>query len=270
MRNNEMTNEAYHANTARIGKSGLDLIAKSPAHYWAKYLDPNREREEPTPALIFGTAVHSAILEPNNFEKLYLALPEINRRTSEGKAEYAALMEHAKANGITFLTSDDRESCLRVRDAVHKHPAARLLLSRGVAEDTLYWEDQQTGAHCKARPDFLSTNTGFVVDVKTTQDASATGFSKSSYGYRYHVQAAWYLDGHMAALGKPAEGFAFIAVEKEPPYAVSVYYVTSEFYELGKVTYLKNLNTYVECLSTNNWPGYSDDFQPLSLPAWAK
>lgn len=265
-----MTNEAYHANTARIGKSGLDLIAKSPAHYWAKYLDPNREREKPTPALLFGTAVHSAILEPHDFSDRYQVFPDVNRRTNAGKAEYEALQEHAKQNNITYLSADDLAACLRIRDAVHKHPAARLLLQSGVAEDTLLWDDQLTGAQCKARPDFLSSNTGYIVDVKTTQDASPSGFSKSAYGYRYHVQAAWYLDGHMASLGKPAEGFAFIAVEKEPPYAVSVYYVTSDFYELGKATYLRDLNKYMECLHANKWPGYSEDFQPINLPAWAK
>lgn len=265
-----MTNEAYHANTARIGKSGLDLIAKSPAHYWARYLDPNREREEPTPALLLGTAVHSAILEPHDFSARYQVFPDINRRTNAGKAEYEALQEHAKLNGIVFLSEKDITTCLRMRDAVHKHPAARLLLAQGIAEDTLLWNDMLTGAQCKARPDFLSTNTGYIVDVKTTQDASTSGFAKSAYNYRYHVQAAWYLDGHMAALERAAEGFAFIAVEKESPYAVSVFYVTPDFYELGKATYLRDLNKYLECLQNNTWPAYSDDFQPINLPAWAK
>lgn len=265
-----MTNEAYHADITRIGKSGLDLISRSPAHYWARYLDPNREREEPTPALILGTAVHSAILEPNDFEARYRTLPEINKRTTAGKAEFEALMEHAKANKLVFLSQYDLDKCRRMRDAVHKHPAAQLLLAKGVAEQTLMWTDEETGAKCKARPDWLSEDTGYIVDVKTTEDASPVGFAKSVYNYRYHVQAPWYLDGHLNSIGHAAEGFAFIAVEKTPPYAVSVYYVTPDVYVLGKKTYLRDLKTYMECLRNNNWPGYSQDFQALQLPAWAK
>ena len=95
-----MTNEAYHGDTTRISKSGLDLIAKSPAHYWSRYLDPNREKKEPTAAMLLGTAVHFAILEPEEFGRRYQVLPEINKRSNAGKAEFEALMEHAKALSI--------------------------------------------------------------------------------------------------------------------------------------------------------------------------
>ncbi len=264
-----MTNEAYHADTTRIGKSGLDLIAKSPSHYWAKYLDPNREKKEPTAAMQLGTAVHHAILEPGEFERRYKILPEINKRTNAGKAEFEALMEHAKTTGLTFLSQEDRDQCLRIRDSVHKHAAAKILLAGGVAEQTLFWDDQRTGAKCKCRPDWLS-DSGYIADIKTTIDASPDDFAKSVYSYRYHVQAPWYLDGYLESTGKPAEGFAFIAVEKEPPYAVAVYYVTKDIYDIGKRTYMRDLDVYMECLKTNQWPGYSQDFQALQLPPWAK
>ena len=267
--NKDMTNEDYHADTTRIGKSGLDLIAKSPAHYWAKYLDPNREKREPTAAMQLGTAVHHAILEPHEFERRYQVMPEINKRTNDGKAEFAALMEHAKANGITFLGEADKTTCLRMRDAVHKHPAASALLVDGEAEKTLFWNDQRTGAKCKCRPDWLSLS-GYIADIKTTADASSAEFAKSVYNYRYHVQAPWYLDGYEQAFGRPADGFAFIAVENEPPYAVAVYYVTQDIYDIGKRTYMRDLDVYMECLRKNQWPGYSQEFQALQLPAWAK
>lgn len=271
-----MTNEAYHADTQRIGKSGLDLIARSPAHYWAKYLDPLRVREEPTPALLLGTAVHTAILEPHEFEKNYFVLddtaicieiggtaPKLTKRYKEWKAD--AMAEHV---GKTLLSADDHVTCLRMRDSVHRHQAAKVLLQDGVAEQTIHWTDPQTNALCKMRPDWDSSNTGYVVDIKTTQDASAAGFGKSVINYRYDVQSAWYMDG-FAAVGKPKDGFAFIAVEKEPPYAVAVYYVTNEIYELGKRKYIKDLQTYAECLKSNSWPAYSEEFQALQIPGWA-
>ena len=37
-----MTNEDYHADTSAISASGLKLFMRSPAHYYAAYLGPNR------------------------------------------------------------------------------------------------------------------------------------------------------------------------------------------------------------------------------------
>ena len=34
-----MTNEDYHADTSAISASGLKLFMRSPAHYYAAYLD---------------------------------------------------------------------------------------------------------------------------------------------------------------------------------------------------------------------------------------
>ena len=55
-----MSNEAYHAYDG-ISKSGLDLIARSPAHY------AYRTASEPTRAMVIGSATHAAILEPEVF-----------------------------------------------------------------------------------------------------------------------------------------------------------------------------------------------------------
>ena len=69
-----ISNAAYHAGDG-ISKSGLDLIARSPLHYFAKYRSPDRERDEPTEAMKLGTAVHSAVLEPESFASDYIVVP---------------------------------------------------------------------------------------------------------------------------------------------------------------------------------------------------
>lgn len=265
-----MSNDDYHNDTSRIGKSGLDEIAKSPAHYYAQYLDPNRVKKDPTEAQLLGTATHYAILEPDLFEKQYLILPDgIDRRTKEGKGLYNYHAELAAANGQTLIKPADFDHCCRMRDAVHAHPAAAVLLESGQSEQALLFEHFQTGADCKMRPDFLSETTKFIVDIKTTTDASPYEFGKSVVNYGYHRQAAFYWDGYGYAMGECPQGFAFIAVEKEPPYAVAVYYADDEVLNLGRASYLKDLQTYVECLKSNVWPAYSDTIQKLQLPAWA-
>jgi exodeoxyribonuclease VIII len=176
------------------------------------------------------------------------------------------------------LTEDVWHQLHGMRDAVLNHPAAGALLR-----------------NCR----------DVVIDLKTTDDASPEGFSKSIANWRYDVQAPYYLDGLREALRQsgdqpPAEGaaelsaywidektgvlcrcrpdfwrgepkhFVFIAVEKKPPYAVGVYVLDEESMALGAAKYRANLNTYAECLANDNWPGYGDKVQTISVPAWSK
>lgn len=260
-----ISNADYHAGPG-ISKSGLDLIAKSPLHYWSAYLDPDRKPREETPAMRLGTAIHAAVLEPDAFKADYLPAPKIDRRTKEGKQVYADLSAMAEDRNMTLLDADEYEACQRIASQVRQHPAARALFANGVAESSVYWTDAETGVLCKCRPDWLMT--AAILDVKSTEDASPSGFARSIVIWRYHVQAAWYLDGLMAATGIKAGAFLFGAFEKKPPYACGFYYADADMVELGRREYRRNLRTYADCLSSGKWPGYSTDIQPITLPAW--
>lgn len=257
-------NTLYHADTSRIGKSGLDLIHKAPAYYWAKYLDPNREREEPTKALRIGSAFHMLLLEGEKFPHRYAIMPEFSGTGMKARKE--EWLEHNA--GKEFITVDEYDGIQRMRDSVMKHPLVPSLLANGEAERKIIWTEPNTGAKCKIKPDWIDRNNDLLVDVKTTADASPTGFGKSCWNYRYHVQAPFYLDGAEHA-GLNASHFVFIAVETTAPYLCAVYYADAEMLEAGRREYLADLRVYLECLRTNTWPGYPTDMKPISLPEWA-
>lgn len=174
------------------------------------------------------------------------------------------------------LSPEAFEQIFAMRDAVMNHQAAFAILH-----------------HVK----------DIIGDLKTTEDASPEGFAKSIANWRYDVQHAYYIDGTRLALeqGKctpPQEGkaelsvywtdpvtgvlcrcrpdfwrgypkhFAFIAVEKKPPYAVGVYVLDSEGVEIGRAQYQHDLRVYAECVRSGVWPGYGDKIQTISLPAW--
>lgn len=174
------------------------------------------------------------------------------------------------------LSPEAFEQIFAMRDAVMNHQAAFAILH-----------------HVK----------DIIGDLKTTEDASPEGFAKSIANWRYDVQHAYYMDGTRLALeqGKctpPHEGkaelsvywtdpvtgvlcrcrpdfwrgypkhFAFIAVEKKPPYAVGVYVLDSEGVEIGRAQYQHDLRVYAECVRTGVWPGYGDKIQTISLPGW--
>jgi exodeoxyribonuclease VIII len=271
---NDTTNAEYHANTKRIGKSGLDLIHQSPAHYYAKYLDPNRVWEEPTPELLMGSLVHTTVLEPHLLMEEYCVAPKVDRRTKIGKEEWDVFQQMNAGKAI--VTQDQWDTSQRIRDAVYKHMAARELLEMpGVVEDVLNWSMPVTLANgksmmvqCKAKPD-KRLNAGVLLDLKTTKDAKPSNFGRSVVNYRYDVQAAWYRAGHQHAVGSDIEAFVFIAVEKEPPFGVSVMYVSEPIFELGATKYAQDLAVYAECLNSNKWPCYPDQILELEIPSWA-
>lgn len=61
-----MLNELYHSHHA-IGASGLKRFLQSPAHYWAEYLDPEREPKDAKHFRI-GRAWHCGVFEPASFD----------------------------------------------------------------------------------------------------------------------------------------------------------------------------------------------------------
>lgn len=78
----DLTDAEYFAHSA-INCSGLKLISsKTPAHF--KY--QQSEQRKPTPAMIIGSAVHCATLEPEAFNERYIVAPKIDKRTKDGKA----------------------------------------------------------------------------------------------------------------------------------------------------------------------------------------
>lgn len=259
-----ISNAEYHGGPG-ISKSGLDLIARSPLHYWSAYLDPNRQPREETDAMKVGTAIHAAVLEPDVFASGYMPAPKIDRRTKEGKQMHADLQAMAEERGAILLDADDYAACQAIAEQVRQHPAARALFASGKAEQSAFWTDAETGVLCKARPDWLMP--GAVLDVKSTEDASPDGFRRSIVSWRYHVQAAWYLDG-LTAIGHDARAFIFGAFEKKPPYAAGFYFADADMIDVGRREYRRCLRVYADCLSADKWPGYSTEIQPITLPAW--
>ena len=275
-----MSNEDYHAH-AGISASGLKLMGKSPLHYWGAYLDPNREPREETPALKLGTAIHTAVLEPMRFADEYVVVPDsaprrptsvqLNaKKPSDDTVAAISWWEKfdADTKGKTVISRDDLATCTAISERLRQHPAAQVLFRDGVAEQSMFWEDPDTGVLCKCRPDWLIHSVA-IVDVKSTQDASPAGFARSVANFEYHVQAAWYLDGvKICTNDRSPSAFIFAAFEKEAPHAVAFYNADPEMIELGRREYRRRLQVYANCLQSNVWPGYPAAITNLSLPAW--
>lgn len=213
-----------------LSASGIKQILRSPAHF-RQAVGPDKAH------LRLGRAVHCAVLTPDIFEEEFAC--------ANGRRN--------KAAEKTELTAAEWSDCIGMRDSVRSSRKARELLAVGVAEWSLMWHESLTP--CKARPDWR-THT-FMVDLKTTQDASPDGFARAVRKYGYHIQAAWYLRGWINLAGDEDMTFIFIAVEKSPPYACGFYALSDALLREGRELCERALVLYDQCVTNDDWPGYS-------------
>lgn len=257
--------ETYHEWDA-ISASKLKKLADCPAMLKYEMDHPQTQ----TDAMRIGSAVHDAILLPDRFAAKYVESPKCDKRTTAGKEAWAAFIaEHA---GKQVLDADDMAICKGIRESLLADETARgLLVGRGGNEVSIVWDHKATGLRCKSRIDRATEyqGTSCHVDIKTTTDANPDAFRWEVRKYRYHLQAAFYLDGCEALRGGKRR-FIFIAVEKMPPYLCSVCELDEDgnsiSIQAGRDLYRPLLEKYQTCRESGVWPSYGG-IHPLTIGA---
>ena len=259
-----MTEKEYRQHPA-ISRSELWHIRESPQKF--KYYKENPP--DPTPSLLFGQVFHKMLLEPVTFDDEFVVAPEVNRRTKDGKQMWEDFVaDHEKQ---TIIPEEMYAKAKEMCEAVKREPLAVKLLN-GEAEVPLFWTDEMTGEDCKCRVDMLNTaySQPIIVDVKTTADASTDSFIRSAINYGYDFQAAMYFNGVAKNIGKKPL-FVFIAVEKEPPYAVNILQADELMLQRGYDLFREYIGIYHDCKVSGNWYGYLgrlNQINNLALPSY--
>jgi len=259
-----LSNKDYHSITEAVSNSQLSRIMKSPALLTAK--------TEPTPALRWGSLVHSIILEPEKFYSEIVVMPD---GLDSGKGAKERVKEFEANNaGKEIITFEENEQLSAILKAVMDDADASNLLGHPArVENSLFWVDSATGVKCRCRPDFWRHD-NIVVDLKTTKDSSAWSFGRSAWDYRYDAQCAFYWDGIEAITGNPPEAFIFIAIEgkEEPHLHIECFNVERDVLSLGRARYRDSLNIYKECQSRGVFPKkhFDTGIKKLTLPKYAQ
>lgn len=245
-----MTNREYREHEGVSRSELFTIISKTPLHY--KY--SLEHKEEPSAAMIFGSAAHKYVLEKKDFFEEYAVAPAVDRRTKEGKEIYNSFV--ADSVGKTVITEADYIKIIEMSEAIDANPFAREFLT-GECEQSFFWTDSETGEICKVRPDCISEVHGkkYIVDYKTTDSCVDGHFEKSARKFGYKMQAGMYREGLFNNTFEDY-GFVFVAQEKAAPYAVRVYICSDEFMEEGCDQFREALAIYADCKKTGNWYGY--------------
>ena len=253
-----MPNEVYHATAEGVSASGLKLVLRSPAHYRFQAAKP------PSRAMEIGTAIHTALLEPERFAEQYVLLKEVaDRRASEYKQ---AVKVHGSEN---VLVSKEADNVAGMQETVLSNPAmSERLQAEGWRELSLFVRDPETGVLIRVRYDLLSVS-GVAVDVKKCQDARPDEFSRAILNYQYDLQAALYTDAFEWATGKPLAAFEFAAIEEQMPHGHKLYQPCETTLQEGRAKYREALDLFAQCERSNDWPALEcNGPEIISLPPW--
>lgn len=204
---------------AALSSSTIKLLLDSPKKY--KYVTEYGSQE--SNALDAGWLFHTAILEPDVFEKQIF----VDVQSKNTKAYKLAKEEHGKV--YTMKQKNDAE---RLADAFLRNEHALQLITDCEFEVPAIGMVQ--GYPFRGKADVLGKG---LVDLKTTSDLKAFPYSARKYGY--DVQVYLYTE----LFNKPYQEFKFAAIDKGS-LDIGIYDVSEEFYLQGKAKVTKALEVF--------------------------
>lgn len=257
-----MPDKTYHAPKDELSSTGAKLLLESPAKFKHQVIDGHRVHRD---AYDLGTAVHTKVLGVGAVA--VTCPPELldksgGMRTAEARAWKAEQVEA----GIPVVSRDELDVIDAMAESVLAHPTARMLFERPGEPEVSVFDDRH-GVKRRGRFDYLPSEGGIAVDLKTSVDASPNGFASSAAKYGYHIQRGHYLD-ILERLGRKVD-MVFVVVEKTAPYLTAVHRLDAQFAEMGEGEALEACTVYRRCMETGEWPGYADEITEIQPPVWS-
>lgn len=269
--------EGVYRRLNRISYSGAKVLLRSAAHYLVDRQTP----KAPTDEQRLGTAFHAELLEPGRLDSMVIEVPDSAPKRPTSVQLNAAKPSPATVSAIEWWRDFDATAGARLQiepadagrlkamlAAVRDHAGAMRLLATGHPEVSLLWHDGRYEVPCKARMDWHRPD-GVIVDVKTTVDASPEGFARQCASLSYHMQVAAYFSGCEHVLNETPAAWAWIAVEKEPPFGVATYTAQPDAVLAGMRLWDTALGRYRDAIDSGTWPCYPQTIEPLPFPQWA-
>lgn len=251
----DISNWQYHNDPEYYALSGsmLARLESSPAHLKSSIAS----KEPPSAEMVFGSAFHTYVLQPENIPK------EIKVQKTVKKADRDEL---ALSQGISLITPDQEDMIFCMQESLKASQTASGLINHpdSIKEQSVFWNEATYGFRCKCRTDITIPSLGVLVNLKTTKNAQPNKFLNDAlYNYNYFGKSAWELTGINAVQEKYYQTFLYICVEKSPPYAVAVYRATQIRLDDARTKIRPLLALYAECLKNDNFPGYPDEIMDL-------
>jgi hypothetical protein len=221
--------DTYHA-LPWCGSGDIKMLAYNPQDYWASSpMNPLRDEieDKTTPARVFGSAIHAAILYGDAVYKRRYGYVENDTNKTDVSAE--GLKAWIKAQGaeprklkedniryiadtwgVTLIPERQNEQILKAAATMRSNPYLVPAFQNGWPEVSIFWIEEDVP--CKARIDYLKIKA--TVDLKSFRSKDRLMeldrmVLADIFKYRYDAQAKHYTDGRLAAAELLAAGKVF-------------------------------------------------------------
>jgi len=262
--------EDYFADPA-LSRTDLKRLLEDPYKFWYYKYNKDALKQEETPAMKFGSALHCYILEGECvFNERYIVL-EGGKRVSLDSQDFLSNeddfeLPKSKTSKTAFYKGDkiviskkEFEKLAGMVKEVRENNIASNLFSNGMPEVAIFWTCKETGLNFKVKHDFLRISRS--VDYKTISHLKQIRYHFDDYGY--DIQAYMYLEAIKAIKPLLKEGankwinefikavdhnnFDFVFQEKEAPYLIDVVQPTPDILENGKDKFDAAVAKYKAC-----------------------
>jgi len=225
-----------------------------------------RGTNTPTPAMLLGTNVHTAVLEPERFAGEVV----VWRKGAKMGKLWTRFNRFWTYWGKTIVTPSDLDLLGNIRDSVHSHPEAVEIITGCDKEASVFWESPEVYGFGKARFDMFTPNEIWG-DLKSTSKIHPREFQSHAEKMGYFHQCGWAAEG-MNRLGLSMEiGYYIVAVETSPPFDVVVYELDFDDVMSAREECRKIATKYNLALKSGEFAGVaSDGIQTLRRPEWCK
>lgn len=256
----------YHAHHS-ISSSKIKEALKTPAHYYAKFVDESVEEEEKE-AFRFGRLVHMALLEPAKFKLKAAIQPDwgLNKNSNAYKSKYADWLSSIPQDAVR-LDERDAEKITAMLARLKSHSIIPNMMQDAVSEVSCFWvdKDEEFGPYfCRGRADLIEID-GIMIDYKTTKSADLRLFQNDAFRLWYHVQMAHYRKGFRAN-GVKVNEVALIVQETTYPFLPRVFYMDEFFLDLGEQHREIGIKRILKAHKTNIFEGYPEQITTLTAP----
>jgi len=243
-----------------LNYSHLKLMFR-PALYKDMVLDG--KKKDQTLSMGIGTAVHTLNLEPH----LSDTIKNLKDYGHTDRRKWAAIRELEANNPSDLFFSDSEIATIKsmVKSVKDHAEAAKLYDGEINNEVSFFWHNSEYNFVCKGRADTVNFHEGYVVDLKTTQDAA--DFMNQVIKYGYHIQAAFYLQGMKAVTGQDFDWY-WVAVDSKEPNDTYVYKMSTECHRIGEIETNLFMKTLRECTDTDTWPRGNEAVITGDIPSW--
>lgn len=218
--------------------SDLKMLLKSPKHYEAR-----RRLSKDTASTSFGTLVHSALLETDDFNKRKVIEPTLRRNTNAYKEWLASLPDDA------IICTDEQFDMVQEMIA-SLHCAGLLpLLEGGLLECSIY--DNKF----RCRPDVLHIEKRLIVDLKTTRNLQWFASDARKFGYPLSVPHYTNLIAQETQTSSEDWTYVFVAIESDAPFDCNWYELSDETLAKATAQWEEAARLLSHCRETALYPG---------------